>query len=95
MILAPEILGKISHKVAKTNSETERLEKAGIFVKKWAKTSSETGILKSRLPGQLIGGISSKGVEHDFGARNLGKNLSKGGQNIQRNGKIEESGNFR
>ena len=47
MILAPEILKKISQKVAKTSSETESLKKTDIFVKQWAKTYSETGILKS------------------------------------------------
>ena len=63
MILAPEISKKISQKVAKTYSKTESLEKTEIFVKKWAKTSSETGILKIRPPGQVIGGISSGGVQ--------------------------------
>ena len=95
MILAPEISEKISQKVAKTYSKTESLGVTEIFVKKCSKTSSEAGILKARPPGQLIGGISSGGIEHDFGARNLEKNLSKGGQNLQQNGKFGENGYFR
>ena len=50
---------KIVQNVAKTYRKMESIEKAEIFVKKWAKTSSETGILKTRPPGQLIGEISS------------------------------------
>ena len=76
MTLAPEILKKISQKVAKTCSETERLKKTEIFVKKVGQNLQRNGHLEIRLPGQLIGRTSSEGAEHVFGARNLDKNRS-------------------
>ena len=47
MFLAPEVMEIIVQKVAKTCSKKDILKKTDIFFKKWAKTYSETGILKS------------------------------------------------